>query len=114
MWVYTHVVYAFLALIDFKYFMISRNELECKIIGTLDIYKSITYKNMIRNMSSADRLIRLIVAAIIGTLYFTGIVTGILGTALLILGGIFVLTGLRSFCPIYYGFGFRTFKEEEN
>ena len=69
---------------------------------------------MIRNISSADRLIRLIVTAIIGTLYFTGIVTGILGTALLILGGIFVLTGLRSICPIYYGFGFRTFKEEEN
>jgi len=114
MWVYTHVVYAFLALIDFKYFMMSRNELECKIIGTLDIYKSITYKNMIRNMSSADRRIRLIVAAIIGTLYFTGIVTGILGTALLILGGIFVLTGLRSFCPIYYGFGIGTSKEEEN
>ena len=44
MWIYTHVVYAFLALIDFKYFMISRNELECKIIGTLDVYKSITYK----------------------------------------------------------------------
>lgn len=114
MWIYTHVVYAFLALIDFKYFMMSRNELECKIIGTLDIYKSITYKNMIRNMSSADRLIRLIVAAIIGVLYFTGTITGVIGIVLLILGGIFVLTGLRSFCPIYYGFGIGTSKEEEN
>ena len=69
---------------------------------------------MIKNMSSADRLIRLIVAAIIGTLYFTGIVTGILGTALLILGGVFILTSLRSFCPIYFGFGFRTSNEEDN
>ncbi len=65
-------------------------------------------------MSSVDRLIRLIVASIIGTLYFTGTITGVIGIALLILGGIFVLTGLRSFCPIYFGFGFRTSKEEDN
>ena len=69
---------------------------------------------MIKNMSSADRLIRLIVAAIIVALYFTGTVTGGIGIALLILGGIFVLTGLRSFCPIYYGLGIRTSEEEEN
>ena len=94
--------------------MISRNELECKILGTLDIDKSITYKNMIRNMSSADRLIRLIVAAIIGVLYFTGTITGVIGIALLILGGVFILTSLRSFCPIYFGFGFRTSNEEDN
>ena len=72
------------------------------------------FKNMIRNMSSADRLIRLIVAAIIGVLYFTGTITGVIGIALLILGGIFVSTGLRSFCPIYYEFGIGTSKEEEN
>ena len=65
-------------------------------------------------MSSADRLIRLIVAAIIVALYFTVTVTGGIGIALLILGGIFVLTGLRSFGPIYYGLGIRTSEEEEN
>ena len=65
-------------------------------------------------MSSADRLIRLIVAAIIGVLYFTGTITGVIGIALLILGGVFILTSLRSFCPIYYGLGIRTSEEEEN
>ena len=69
---------------------------------------------MIKNMSSADRLIRLIVAAIIGVLYFTGTITGVIGIALLILGGVFILTSLRSFCPIYFGFGFRTYNEEDN
>lgn len=60
------------------------------------------------NMSSADRIIRLIIAAIFAALYFTGTLTGTLGLVLLVLGGIFVLTSIISFCPIYAIFGIST------
>jgi len=63
---------------------------------------------MKKNMGSADRIIRIIIAAIVGVLYFTGTVTGTLGIVLLVLAGIFVLTSLISFCPLYAPFGIRT------
>ena len=53
------------------------------------------------NMSSADRIIRVIIAALFAVLYFTGTVTGVLGILLLVLGGVFVLTSVISWCPIY-------------
>ena len=59
-------------------------------------------------MGFADRIIRVLIAAIIAVLYFTGVITGTIGTILLVLGGIFILTSLVSFCPIYTIFGFRT------
>ena len=63
---------------------------------------------MKKNMSNADRLIRLIVAAVVGALYFTDIVTGVLGIVLLVAAGIFVLTSFISFCPLYAAFGLST------
>lgn len=56
-------------------------------------------------MGSADRIIRIVIAAIIGVLYFTGTITGVLGIVLLVLAGVFLLTGFVSFCPIYSIFG---------
>lgn len=60
---------------------------------------------MKKNMGSADRIIRVIIAAIIGVLYFTGIISGTVGIVLLVLAGVFVLTSLISFCPLYAPFG---------
>ncbi len=59
-------------------------------------------------MGTADRIIRVIIAAIMGLLYFTGTVSGTLGIVLLVLGGVFVLTSLISFCPLYAPFGIKT------
>lgn len=59
-------------------------------------------------MGKADRIIRVIIAAIIGFLYFTGTITGTLGVVLLVLAGVFVLTSLVSFCPLYAPFGIKT------
>lgn len=67
---------------------------------------------MKKNMGMADRVIRVIIAAIFAVLYFTGTVTGTLGLVLLILGGVFVLTSLISFCPLYLPFGIKTCKSE--
>ena len=59
-------------------------------------------------MGGADRVIRLIIAVAIVVLYYTGVVGGTSGIVLLALAGVFVLTSLLSFCPIYTLFGIST------
>jgi hypothetical protein len=56
---------------------------------------------MKKNMGKVDRTIRLIIVVLFAFLYFEGYVTGILGLILLILGGVFVLTSVIGFCPLY-------------
>lgn len=63
---------------------------------------------MKKNMGSADRIIRILLAALFAYLYFGGIVTGTWGLVLVILGGVFVLTSLVGFCPLYAPFGIST------
>jgi len=59
-------------------------------------------------MGTADRIIRVLIAAIFVALYFTGTVTGTWGIVLLALAGVFVLTSVVSFCPLYAPFGMKT------
>lgn len=63
---------------------------------------------MKKNMGSADRVIRLVIAAIVAALYFTGTIGGTLGIVLIVLAGVFVLTSFISFCPLYAPFGLST------
>jgi hypothetical protein len=63
---------------------------------------------MKKNMGPADRIIRILLAAAFAYLYFAGVVTGVFGLILVILGSVFVLTGLIGFCPLYTVFGFNT------
>ena len=65
---------------------------------------------MKNNMSNADRIIRLVIAAVIAFLYFSNVITGTLGLVLLILAGIFVVTSIIGFCPLYTLIGFSTKK----
>ena len=67
---------------------------------------------MKKNMGSADRVIRVILAAIMAYLYFTNVITGTLGLVLIILAGVFVLTSFISFCPLYAPFGIKTCKTQ--
>ncbi|MBK8292060.1 MAG: DUF2892 domain-containing protein [Flammeovirgaceae bacterium] len=69
---------------------------------------------MKKNMGSADRVIRVILAAIIVTLYYTGIISGTTALISLGLAAIFVLTGLVSFCPLYLPFGLSTLRKNLN
>lgn len=62
------------------------------------------------NMGLLDRLLRVLVAAGIGYFYFTGKIDGPLGTGLLVLAGVFVLTSLVGTCPLYLPFGISTRK----
>jgi hypothetical protein len=63
---------------------------------------------MKKNMGNTDRIIRLILAVVFAVLYFTNTVTGTFGIILLVLGVVFVLTSLISFCPLYSLIGLNT------
>jgi hypothetical protein len=63
---------------------------------------------MKKNMGTADRVIRIVLAVVFAALYFTGIVTGTWALVLLVLGGIFLLTSLVGFCPLYTLVGVNT------
>lgn len=63
------------------------------------------------NMGTADRVIRLLVAALIVGLYLGNQISGVTATILLVLSGIFILTSFVSFCPLYLPFGFSTRKK---
>lgn len=65
---------------------------------------------MKKNMGGADRTIRIIVALAVIGLYYFGHIQGTLAYVLLVLSGIFVLTSLVSFCPLYTLFGMNTCK----
>jgi hypothetical protein len=66
---------------------------------------------MKKNMGSADRIIRVMIAAIMVALYFTGTISGMWGLVLIALSVIFVLTSLVSFCPLYLPFGLSTLRK---
>ena len=68
---------------------------------------------MKKNMGSADKMIRIILAVVFSVLYFTGTVTGTLGIVLLVLGGVFLLTSFVSFCPLYTILGINTCKVKQ-
>lgn len=63
---------------------------------------------MKKNMGGADRVVRLLLAVVFAALFFTNTVTDTLGYVLLALGGVFVLTSVVSFCPLYSLVGFNT------
>ena len=69
--------------------------------------------SMKKNMGNADRIIRVLIAGVFAYLYFGGIVTGTLGLVLVVLGGVFVLTSLVSFCPLYTLVGLNTCPRKE-
>ncbi len=68
---------------------------------------------MKKNMGTADRVIRTLVAIALIGLFAAGVISGTWGIILLVLAGIFLITSLVSFCPLYAPFGLRTCKTEE-
>jgi len=65
------------------------------------------------NMGTLDKVIRILIAAVIVILYATDVIYGYLGIILLILAGIFVVTSVIGFCPLYKPFKISTKKEEQ-
>jgi hypothetical protein len=67
---------------------------------------------MKKNMGTADKAIRILVAVVIAALYFTNAISGTLAIILGILAVMFILTSFISFCPLYLPFGINTSKKK--
>ncbi len=63
-----------------------------------------------KNMGTTDRIIRLLLTAVIAVLYFTGTITGTWAWVLGILGVVFLLTSVFAVCPLYLPFNIHTNK----
>jgi hypothetical protein len=63
---------------------------------------------MKKNMGTADKIIRLIVAAVLAFLFYNGTITGTLGIVAVVITAVFALTSLVSFCPLYTLLGINT------
>lgn len=63
------------------------------------------------NMGSIDKTIRIILALVVGVLYYFGHLSGLAATILLILAGVFILTSFIGVCPLYLPFGISTKKK---
>ncbi len=66
---------------------------------------------MKKNMGTADRVIRTLVAIGIGVLYFTGRIGGTLALVLGAFAVIFLVTSLVSWCPMYAPLGISSRRE---
>jgi hypothetical protein len=65
---------------------------------------------MKKNMGPADRIIRILLAALFISLYVAKAVEGAWGLVLAVVGGILLLTSLVNFCPLYTILGINTSK----
>ena len=66
---------------------------------------------MKKNMGSADRIIRILVAAVILLLYFTNQISGTAAIVFGTLAVIFAATSFIGFCPLYFPFRISTRKK---
>lgn len=69
---------------------------------------------MKKNMGSADRIIRVLIAAVLAFLYFNGTISGTLGIVAIVAAVVFVATSLISFCPLYPLLGINTCPTKSN
>lgn len=67
---------------------------------------------MKKNMGSADRIIRILVAVVIGLLYYFNQISGTTAIVLGALALVFVATSFISFCPLYVPFKISTTKKQ--
>jgi hypothetical protein len=63
---------------------------------------------MRQNIGSIDKVIRLVIALLIVVLFLTNIIAGTFGIILLVIAGIFLLTSVFGFCPVYALLGLNT------
>ncbi len=62
-------------------------------------------------MGSIDKMLRIVIALVFAGLIYFKVVEGTTAYVLGALGGVFVLTSLVSFCPLYLPFGINTCKK---
>jgi hypothetical protein len=68
---------------------------------------------MKKNVNSIDKVIRVLLAVVLGILILTNQVTGILAIIFGVLAVVLLLTSFLSFCPIYAMLNLSTLKKSE-
>ncbi len=68
---------------------------------------------MKKNMGTIDKVVRILIAAIVVLLYFTNVISGTLAIILLALSAVLFITSLIGFCPMYYLTGMNTNKKTQ-
>lgn len=63
---------------------------------------------MKKNMGSIDKILRLVVSAVIAFLFAFNIIEGVLGIVLLIAASLLTLTSFAGFCGLYTVLGINT------
>ena len=63
---------------------------------------------MKRNIGTADRVIRILIAVAIIALYFGNVISGTVAIILLAISAVFILTSFVGVCPLYLLFGIKT------
>lgn len=63
---------------------------------------------MFHNVEKIDRIVRVVLAVILATLYFTKVVEGTWAIATIIAAVVLFMTSLRQCCPLYAILGFGT------
>ncbi|WP_148899710.1 YgaP family membrane protein [Fodinibius salinus] len=66
---------------------------------------------MKQNMGNIDRIIRTLLAVLVGILYYTEVISGTTAVIMGIIAIVFLLTSLISTCPLYMPFGLSTKKK---
>ncbi|MFN0276313.1 MAG: DUF2892 domain-containing protein [Chitinophagales bacterium] len=69
---------------------------------------------MTKNMGSADKTIRILVAIAVIILYFANVISGTVAIILLALAAIFIVTSFIGTCPLYLPFGISTLRKRKN
>jgi len=67
---------------------------------------------MPRNIGTVDRVIRIVIAAVLAVLIFTGQVSTTAAIILGVVAVILLLTSIVAFCPIYFPFKLSTAKKK--
>ena len=68
---------------------------------------------MKKNVNSIDKVIRVLLAVVLGILIFTNQVAGIVAIIFGVLAVVLLLTSFLSFCPIYAMLNLSTLKKSE-
>jgi len=83
-------------------------------VRIVDICENISNVIMKTNVGTADKVIRIIIAAVAAALIVTNTLTGTWAIVAGVVGGIMLITGLTGFCGLYKVFGMSTCPMEKN
>jgi hypothetical protein len=67
---------------------------------------------MKKNVGTTDKWIRILIALVIVALYFANVISGTLAVVLLIIAGMFIITGFVGFCGLYTLLGINTCRKK--